>query len=311
MADKTISIQNIKLKYHRASDYRMLSEAIGELAVRYPMLEVRSVGTTVLDRPIPVVTIGKNPHGRGLLYLGGIHPTDTLTPATLLRFIGEYAEALDGGRRMYNVNLPYLYENRTIHVIPMLNPDGYELRRRGAEEEVVRERLIRQNGGEDFRSWRGNARGVDLWRNFTECPENATDNDIVCTAGTAGIFPESEPECSAICNYLRISDEIAAVLSLHTISNGLRCFSADYAPSRSRTLSRLLSRMTGCIPEQMPKSPAESGGSLTDWFIREYNRPAFEFGCLTDDDLLPGDAEKYHRVYAAFREALFSAPLLV
>lgn len=316
MADKTISMQNTALRYHRASDYRVLSEIIGTLAVRYPMLEVTSVGTSVLDRPIPVITIGKNPHSRSLLYIGGIHPTDTLTPAVLLRFIGEYAEALDSNRRMYNVNLPYLYENRTICIIPMLNPDGYEIRRHGATDEVVRERLIRQNGGENFDSWRGNARGVDLWRNFTECPATDTDSEIICPAGTAGLFPESEPECAAVCNYLRIMDEIVSVMSFHAMSNRLRYFTADYAPSRSRTVSRLLSRMTGCIPDVMPTESAESGGSLTDRFIREKNRPAFEFGCLSDDKLSSDklsstDAEKYHRVYAAFREALFSAPLLV
>ncbi len=300
-----------KIRYHRACDYRTLTEILGELAVRHPSLEVSGLGTSVLDRPIPVVTIGHDPHSRSILYLGGIHPTDVMTPAVLLRFVSDYADALENGGRLYNVSLPYLYESRTIRVIPMLNPDGYEIRRYGAAEEVVRDRLLKQNGSGDFRTWRGNARGVDLWRNFTECPEKITDDEEICPQGTAGLSPGSEPEISALCNFLRIMDETAAVLSLHMDGNRLRYFTGDHYPARSRTLARLLARMTGCSPEPLPQVPADSGGSLTDWFIRECGRPAFEFGCLTDETIVPDNPEDYRTIYAAFREALFSAPLMI
>ena len=300
-----------KLRYHRVSDYRILSEALGELSARHPSIALGCLGTGVLDRPIPVVTIGRSLQNRGILYLGGIHPTDLLTPAVLLRFIDEYADAIDHGKRMYNMNLPYLFENRTLHIVPMLNPDGYELRRRGAEEEVVRSRLLKQNGSEDFHTWRGNARGVDLWRNFTDAPHELSDDELLCPQGTAGLSPESEPETSALCNYLRIMDEIGTVLTLHTLGNGIRAFSGDFYPPRSRTLLRLLTRMTGCTPIPVPQPPDEIGGSLTDWFIRERNKPAFECGCLTDENLRPDDPENYRTVYASFREALFSAPLLI
>jgi len=299
------------LRYHRVSDYRILTEILGELAVRYPVLEVSAIGTSVLDRPIPMVTIGRNPHSRSVLYLSGIHPTDVMTPAVLLRFVSDYADALENGKRLYNINLTHLYETRTLRIVPMLNPDGYEIRRCGASEEVVRERLLKQNGSEDFRNWRGNARGVDLWRNFTECPEEIADDETVCPQGTAGLSPESEPETAALCNCLRIMDETASVLSLHMTGDQLRCYSGDRCPPRSRTLARLLSRMTGCTLPPVPKTPKESCGSLTDRFIREYNRPAFEFGCRTDETVDPDDPEQYRTVYAAFREALFSAPLLI
>lgn len=309
---QTLAMQRVaKIKYHRAYDYRTLVEYLGELTVRHSALELGFLGTTVLDRPIPVVTIGQNKYNHSVLYLGGIHPTDLLTPAVLLRFLSEYAEFLDTGKRMYNVNLPYLFENRTIHIVPMLNPDGYEIRRYGAADEVVRERLLKQNGGDDFRKWRGNARGVDLWRNFTECPEQPSDDETICRQGTAGLSPESEPETAALCSYLRIFEEISTVLSLHTIGSGIRYFTSDLYPPRSRTLARLLSRMTGCTPDTIPQTPAESGGSLTDWFIRERNKPAFECGCMVDEDINADDPEEYIKVYAAFREALFSAPLLI
>lgn len=314
MSDKTMQpmlLRTSKIRYHRACDYRTLTEILGELAVRHPSLEVSGLGTSVLDRPIPVVTIGHDPHSRSILYLGGIHPTDVMTPAVLLRFVSDYADALENGGRLYNVSLPYLYESRTIRVIPMLNPDGYEIRRYGAAEEVVRDRLLKQNGSGDFRTWRGNARGVDLWRNFTECPEKITDDEEICPQGTAGLSPGSEPEISALCNFLRIMDETAAVLSLHMDGNRLRYFTGDHYPARSRTLARLLARMTGCSPEPLPQVPADSGGSLTDWFIRECGRPAFEFGCLTDETIVPDNPEDYRTIYAAFREALFSAPLMI
>ena len=231
-AQTMLSRNTQKIRYHRAADFRTLSESLGELASRHPSLTLGCLGTSVLDRPIPVVTIGRNLQNRGILYLGGIHPTDLLTPAVLLRFIAEYAEALENGKRMYNMQMPYLFENRTIHVVPMLNPDGYELRRHGAAEEVVRSRLLKQNGSDNFRSWRANARGVDLWRNFTDGPDRVSDDEPVCPQGTAGLSPESEPETSAVCNYLRIMNEIGAVLSLHTLDGRIRAFSGDIYPPR-------------------------------------------------------------------------------
>lgn len=300
-----------KIRYHRAGDFRILSESLGELASRHPSLTPGCLGTSVLDRPIPIVTIGKNPQSRGILFLGGIHPTDQITPAVLLRFLAEYAEALESGKRMYNMQMSYLFEHRTIHVVPMLNPDGYELRRHGNPEEVVRRRLLKQNGSDNFHAWRANARGVDLWRNFTDGPDRVSDDEPVCPQGTAGLSPESEPETAAVCNYLRIMDEIGAVLSLHTLDGSIRAFSDDVYPPRSRTVLRLLSRMTGCTPAALPQPPDEIGGSLTDWFIRETGKPAFECGCLTDENLRPDDPENYRTVYASFREALFSAPLLI
>ncbi len=311
------ALQSIaKIKYHRACDYRTLVEILGEIAVRHPAVELGSIGTTILDRPIPVVTIGRSKHSRSVLYLGGIHPTDRLTPAVLLRFISEYAEFLDTGKSAYNVNLPYLYEHRTIHILPMLNPDGYEILRDGvsdAAHAVVQERLIKQNGGADFRNWRGNARGVDLWRNFTDCPEQTSDDETVCPQGIPGLSPESEPETASLCSYLRIFDEITTVLSLHTLGSSIRYFTSDLYMPRSRTIGRLLSRMTGCPldPLPMPQAIPHSGGSLTDWFLRNQTKPAFECGCLGDGDVDPACPDDYLKVYTAFREALFSAPLLI
>lgn len=310
MAEKVMQVSG-KMMFQRAYDYRTMVEYMGELCVKYPCLELGYIGTSVLDRPIPVITIGQNKHpqnSRGVLYLGGIHGTDLLTPGALLRFVYEYADSLHTGRRMYNVNLPYLFENRTIHVLPMLNPDGYEIRRYGAGDEVVHDRLIKQNGGDDFRGWRGNARGVDLWRNFTDCPERPADDEPICPDGTPGLSPESEPETAALCNYLRIFDDISGVISLHTAGSSIRYFTADRYTPRSRTLARLLSRMTGCTIA--PNAETEAGGSLTDWFIRELNKPAFECGCLVDETTDVTDPAQYAKVYTVFREAFFSAPLL-
>lgn len=295
------------MTFRKAYDYRTMVQYLGELCVRYPNLELGYLGTSILDRPIPVVTVGQDKRSRGVLYLGGLHGTDLLTPGALLQFLAEYAESLRQGRRMYNVNLPYLFENRTIHVVPMLNPDGYEIRRYGAEDDVVRERLLRQNGGNDFRKWRGNARGVDLWRNFTESPERPGDEEKVCPEGTAGLSPESEPEVAALCNYLRIYDEIESVLTLHTTGKDIRCSSGDCCPARSRTLARLLSRMTGGTVETV----SEPDGTLTDWFIRERNKPAFDCGILLDKTVDLTDPAHYTKIHAVFRESLFSMALLI
>lgn len=52
--------------------------------------------------------------------------------------------------------------------VPMVNPDGVELCKRGVTSapKNVRKSLLRLNGSDDFRAWKANGRAVDLNVNF-------------------------------------------------------------------------------------------------------------------------------------------------
>ena len=289
-----------RIRCERAADSDYLNEVLSELPFRLPRVRVSVIGESVMGRPISVVSVGDCPYSRGVLYVGGFEGTDPFSPAVLLRFLCELAEGAEADKRLYNVRLSKMLESRTVHVLPMLNPDGYAMVRHGAEGIPIRERLIRQNGSEDFSGWVKNARGVELNANFRD-GEQAAD----------GVSAGSEPEVEALCSWVRLADGATGGLDLSlTLLPGdepLRYRSGKVMPTRAGTLGRLLAQMTGAsVCRDSPE-----GRSFPDWFMRETGKPAISFGCFPEGQKERAkDASDYGIAYQALREALFSAPML-
>lgn len=285
------------INYSRVTEYDIFLKYIDALSLRYSSFQVSSLGRTTLGRGIPVITLGGKRESAGVIYVGGMDPTDILTPPALLRFAGDYGEFLKTEKRMYGVSMPYLYEKRTVHIIPMLNPDGYFIKRNGVEGTVQEDMLKRMNGGDDFSSWRFNGRGGCLSEHF------------VCHNGGDNTASErTEPEIEALRAYIEMGregvfGEIGLMVSLCVNKSGILYSSAP----RAKNISRLLSRMTGCSRGPM----GEREGSFSGWFTDAAGKPSVNIGCLAEGEEAPSDGDDYIKIYAALREALFSSPLLI
>lgn len=298
---------DVRIPFERAADLTVFYDALDRIEMKYPSVRVSVLGETVMGRSIPIISLGEHRESRSVLYVGGMSGTDMFTPAVLLRFIKDYAEFLGAGKRLYSVSMPYLYSSRTIYVVPMLNPDGYAIRKVGVSDIPIADRLTKINdevNGGNFSEWKYNARGVDLRQNFIHCSEDLPE---MC-----GLCAESEPETEALCRYIRMAEngvigEMELAVELHCGGSSIRCTSGEVTAPRSRTIARLLSRMTGCTVDR--SDTAECG--LTDHFLRNVGKPAFACGCLDEGREEMPLADEYLRIYAAFREALFSAPLLI
>ncbi len=283
-------------------------------ASRYSELEFSTIGESVLGRGIPMITLG---HGKKtFLYIGAHHGMEWLTSVLLLRFINEYAEALQDSRRIYNAHIPYLFKERRILIIPMLNPDGVDYVIEGVQEEnPLYSRLMRMNPAHpDYSHWQANARGVDLNHNydagFAEYKRLEQESGIRGGGPTrySGECPESEPEVGYLCNYLRFNQEsIHAVLTLHTQGEEIYYSSGGQMTPRSLPMARALSRLCGYSLSE-PEGLAAYGG-LTDWCIRSLEIPSFTIECGKGENPLP--LEEYFCVYAAMRQLFFEAPLLL
>lgn len=127
------------------------------------------IGMSVENRPIRMVTLGEGPDS--VLILATIHGNENAgTPLTarLVEYLDIHPELLAG---------------RTVHIVPVVNPDGY------------------------FHDRRFNAHGVDLNRNF---PAENRNN----YRRSSGPEPLSEPESAALAEIL--SDTAPArIVSMH------------------------------------------------------------------------------------------------
>lgn len=293
------------------TDYAALERAVSELTEKYPFISANVLGKSIGGRDIFLLSVGEAQAERSVVYVGAHHGMEYITSTLLLRFLAELGDAAGSSQRLFGTDVERMLERRRITVIPMLNPDGVELHLHGMWEGFPLAGRTEQMSGNDYSSWQANARGVDLNHNY-----NARFQEYKALEAERGIFegpslysgvaPESEPETAAMCTLLRYDPTVRAVLSLHTQGEVIY-YGGDAAPVGARSIGRTLSRMTGYSLAE-PEDTASYGG-LTDWFVREFGRPAFTLECgLGKNPLPPEDA---FGIYTKLREALFCMPYLV
>ena len=298
------------LNYRTPLDHRELTRVTDLFAGRYPFLSVTSLGTSILGRSIPVLILGQG--SRKVLYVGAHHGMEWLTSVLLLRFVNEFCEYYREGKSLYRVPLPVFWERFTLHVVPMLNPDGVDYQIHGpAPDNPLYDRVLAMNGGStDFTHWQANARGVDLNHNydagFAEYKRLEAEQGIGCGAPTrySGQEPESEPEVSGLCGYIRFHENFRLVLTLHTQGEEIYYRSGGKTLPGTYAAARKISSLCG-----YRLSEAEglaSYGGLTDWCIRSLGIPALTLECGKGVNPLP--LSGFFPIYARLREVLFTAP---
>jgi g-D-glutamyl-meso-diaminopimelate peptidase len=216
-----------------------------------------------------------------------------ITTALLLDFLRDVGKEMRRGGKTGIV-----LENRTLCVVPMLNPDGVELQINGKDDlNPLTERLNAMSGG-DFSRWQANGRGVDLNHNydagFFEYKKYEREHGI--TAGAtlfSGEHPESEPETSALCAFIRARG-IDMLIALHTQGEEIYYDFGGIVPDGGKVIAKRLSALSGYALSE-PTGSAAYGG-LKDWFIKEFSRPGFTVEIGKGENPLPvTDAVKIYK----------------
>ena len=301
------------MRYLEEVNYSKMMEHLNELCQNHKEMELSYIGKSVFDRPIPLVTIGDRQARKSVLYVSTHHANENVCTSVMLNFIKDYFEAYERFAQMYRINMRFLYKTRRIYIIPMLNPDGVEYRLNGVKDEnPIRDRVIAYNGGEDFSAWSANGRGVDLNHNydayFEEYKKHEKENGIINGKGKySGEYAESEPEIAAIANFIRYNiDTIDGVVTLHTQGEEIYYSSNGAVPLRASHIAGILSRQTGyCLGECQG---ASAMGGLSDWIIKEFNKPSFTVECGKGENPLP--KEQIRSIYTRIKESLFTFPIL-
>ena len=294
-------------------DHTEMMRVLNELTAEYSFLNLAYLGTSILGRPIPIVTVGSG--RREILYVGAHHGMEWITSALLCQFLHDLGETITKNRTVRRVSPSVCLELCKIVIVPMLNPDGVSYQIHGIDaDNPLYERLIRINPqGEDFSKWQANARGVDLNHNynagFWEYKGLEAENGIREGAPTrySGEFPESEPEVAALCNWIRYHQELRGILTLHSqgeeiyYRSGGRC--APHTPAIARRVAQLsgyrLSEAEGLA----------SYGGLTDWCAIEERIPCFTLECGKGTNPLP--PEDAPAIYRDLRNLFFTFPTFV
>lgn len=243
----------------------------------FPFLDVFQIGKSVLGRPILAVRIGSR--DECVLYAAGFHGSERLTTLCNLMFIEDFCTALRDNTDFSISNARNALCNKSIIVIPCVNPDGYEISLNGATTAgASANKITRINGNNDIRYWNANANGVDINHNFDAGFERM--KEIERAAGITGLAPrryggeapESEPETQSLVALVN-QYNVVEVLAWHSQGEEIYWQFGENTPEKGYRLAQLFSTASGYSVANPAETAAYAG--FKDWYIETTGNPGF------------------------------------
>ncbi|UNK17113.1 LysM peptidoglycan-binding domain-containing protein [Paenibacillus sp. N3/727] len=252
---------------------RDLAVDLDVLTVQYPKIECSTIGVSVMGKPLHAVKIGVGK--RHLHVNASLHANEWITTPCLLRFLENYASALTEGYHFDGYEPDKWYQNYTLWLVPMANPDGVELVQEGVlPDHRYYDQLLHWNGGrDDFRRWKANIHGVDLGDQFPAHWEEEVERrgkTAPCPQDYAGAAPLCEPEAGALARHTLQISPVRAV-SLHSQGQEIYWNYRGYEPQESERWAVTLGKASSYRPVKLQGSDA----GYKDWFIQHFRRPGF------------------------------------
>ncbi len=253
--------------------YQEMVRDIRLLQQCYPFIEVYDIGKSVMGKSIPGIKLGRGE--RIIHYNGAFHANEWITSALLMKFVEDYARAYDQRDTFRGYDIPQLFEETSLWIVPMVNPDGVELVLEGVtpSHPYYRELLDWNDGSYQFAYWKANIRGVDLNDQFPahwEAEKNRRSPQGPSSRDYTGKAPLTEPEAQAMAAFTR-NHSFHLTMAFHSQGEEIYWNYRDHEPDRSEQLAAHLAKVSGYQAIKLTGSDA----GYKDWFIQEFRRPGF------------------------------------
>ncbi|KAB0802949.1 hypothetical protein PPYR_05135 [Photinus pyralis] len=217
-----VSSRQFEFKHHNNEELLQVLEDVNAKCPNITRIYTLSE-TSVLGVPLYIIEFSTEPGHHEIMkpefkYIGNMHGNEVLGRELLLKLADHLCEEYKNG----NLNIRALIENTRMHIMPSMNPDGWQ--------------LATDTGGLDYVLGRFNNNSIDLNRNFPDLDrimfineENHIDNNNHILNQVDRLSQPLQPETKAV---VRLIMQIPFVLSANLHGGDLV---ANYPYDESRS----------------------------------------------------------------------------
>lgn len=260
---------------------RLCSLCIRGLVARYPFCRTRKLTDTAYGRPVEALVIGRGQ--RQVMYSAAHHANEWITSTLLLKFAEELAQAMVDDGQIGGVSARALAQAASVHLVPMVDPDGVDLVTGALEPgdsqyEQARSLAAYYPTIPFPEGWKANLLGVDLNLNYPAGWETA--REIKFSQGFTrpgprdyvGEAPLDQKETQALAQYTQ-SVRPSLVLAYHSQGAVIYWQFQDILVPGAEELGQRFARVSGYTLEDTPYNSSFAG--YKDWFILTTRRPGY------------------------------------
>ena len=264
---------------HQKYNYKEYLSDLAALQKKYPdYLQYKVIGSSADGRKLHDVVVGNPDAKKHLIVIANLHAREYITTQLTMAQI-EYI-CKNYKKKINKKKVSSTLDKVAIHFIPSADPDGTAISQYGFG--AIRSKSWRnkmKRTGASSTTWKANARGVDLNRNW---PISWAAGGSRGAMGYRGPSAASEPEVKAIIkdvNKIQKKGKIIGLISYHSMGCILygRCASQATSSVRSKTtrMYQLAQKLTGY--RLMPtESISSAKGCSREYFLYKRHIP-----CIT------------------------------
>jgi len=261
------------------------------------ILTRKNIGCSHDERLIYGVWMGKSE--KCLICTAGVHGRESINPVLMVRMIEEYCNAWKSGDELFSFSIRKLLMTYSILFIPLVNPDGYDIAMGGFDK--IRNPLLRhvlKLKMVPSETWKCNARGIDINRNFP------------CDSFNISVHNKesaSEYETKALIETFQSFPNSVGYIDFHSRGRIIYYYRNAMPASYNREGRKLAKKLQLITGYELGKKSDEfetrlSGGNSVNYYSETFQKPALTVETVEDEATFPMKVSYQPGTYLEIRE---------